>query len=107
KNASLLVWKPLLFVLVLVWVFKNMARRFPKPGDFYSVSPGFPVEAVCQGIYLLMASLGEGVVSGAVGCRPITFDPGVRRANQRPAPSELDGNALCGGRVESRFIWEK
>ncbi|CAN0463936.1 unnamed protein product, partial [Laminaria digitata] len=33
KNASLFVWKPLLFVLAL-WVFNNMARRLKKTRIF-------------------------------------------------------------------------
>ena len=45
-----------------------MARRFPLNGDFYSVSPGFPVKAACQGIYL------DGVCQGVTVPSPGIFD---------------------------------
>ena len=38
EKKRLIVWKPLLFVLAL-WVFNNMARRFPKHGGFFAPCP--------------------------------------------------------------------
>ena len=65
KTPIFFVLKPLLFVLVSS-VFNNMARRFPKHGDFYSVSPGFR-KAVCQGICI------DGVCQGVKAPSPGIF----------------------------------
>ena len=47
--------------------FHHMVRRFPPKGDFYSVSPGFPVNVVCQGVCL------DGVCQGVKLLSPGIF----------------------------------